>query len=140
MVHWGIYSVSNKTAYISMAGISTVIRQFLLPNPFDKMTKSFIVYIGKIPLTLTPDILNWIAEPFLYVITFALVGCYYSKGFDSPVKGSFLYLLLYAIHVGLLSIIAYFNFSILAILFVLAGYVAFHIGYNLLKNRISGGI
>lgn len=126
----------GRKAYISMAGISTIIREFCLPNPFEKMTDKFVIN----NIEFTPTILNWIAEPIIYVITFALVGLYYTKGFDSPVKGSFLYLIFYIIHFGLLWVMACFNFSIVAVILVLLGYAFLHIAFIILKNKLSGGI
>ena len=70
-----------------MAFISTLIRQFFLPNPF-------MCYENA-------EIINLIAEAFLHPIVFFLVGRIYERG-SAPAVGSFLYLVIYSALVGIL--------------------------------------
>ena len=80
--------------YKLIVAISILIRQFYLPNPFEALGDGLIVNIGETPMAFPPEILNWIAEPFMHVVTFAVVGLYYDRG-SAPALGSFLYLLFY---------------------------------------------
>lgn len=53
--------------------------------------------IGEAPILISPWVLNWAAEPFMYIITFWIVGLYYDRG-STPILGSFLYLLIYSVN------------------------------------------
>lgn len=77
--------------------ISVLVRQFVLPNPFEPLGEGLA--IGQV--LLSPILLNWIAEPILHIVTFAEVGVIYHKG-EMPGLGSFLYLIFYAMNVGVL--------------------------------------
>ncbi len=123
--------------YRLIAFISIIIRQFVLPNPFEPLGESFAITINDISIILTPDILNWITEPILHAITFAIVGLYYKRGRNNPSLGSFLYLVFYAIHVGLIYIISYFNFSCIPIIIVLVSYFALHIVIKFFKYKLA---
>lgn len=123
--------------YGIIALISALVRQFVLPNPFEPLGERFTLTVSSVAITLTPDIANWIAEPILHAVTFAIVGIYYSKGENEPALGSFLYLLFYAVHVGLIHIVSSFGFDWVAIIIVLVLYVALHIGINVLKNKLA---
>ncbi len=93
--------------------------------------------IGEAPLLLTPEILNWIADPIIAAITFGVVGLYYIKG-SEPALGSILYMFFYAVHIGLL----YLMLSVYPIiwLMVLIGiiYIGLHIGMVYLNVKGSG--
>ena len=77
--------------------LSVLVRMFLLPNPFECFGAQAELY-------------NWIAEPILHVIAYSLVGLVYCKG-SFPAYGSFLYLITYAILVGILWIFGIFSFA-----------------------------
>lgn len=77
--------------------LSVFVRMFLLPNPFECFGTQAELY-------------NWIAEPILHVIAYSLVGLVYCKG-SFPAYGSFLYLITYAILVGILWIFGIFSFA-----------------------------
>lgn len=94
--------------YNIIAFISVIIRQFFLPNPFEPRTDAII--------------LNWIAEPLLYVITYLIVGIFYDEG-SEPALGSFLYLVFYAIHVVLLMLIGFFQWTKIAIIIIVVLYL-----------------
>lgn len=63
--------------YKLIAVISIFIRQFCISNPFEVLGDGLVVKIGEAPMALPPEILNWIAEPFMHTVTFAVVGLYY---------------------------------------------------------------
>ena len=89
--------------------------------------------IGEALLLLTPEILNWITDPIIAAITFGVVGLYYIKG-SKPTLGSILYMVFYAVHIGLL----YLMLSVYPIvwLMVLIGiiYIGLHIGMVYLNS------
>lgn len=123
--------------YSIIAAISILVRQFMLPNPFDPLGETFSITINDVVIPLHPLVLNFIAEPVLYVVTFLIVRIYYHKGYHNPALGSFLYLLFYAIHIGMIYIVSSFGFSWVAIVIVVISYMALHIVINILKNRLT---
>lgn len=123
--------------YSIIATISVLVRQFLLPNPFDPLGETFSVTITDIVIPLHPLVLNWLAKPVLHAVTFAIVGIYYHKGHNNPALGSFLYLLFYAIHVGMIYIVSSFGFAWIALIIVLVLYTCAHIGVNVLRNKFA---
>lgn len=125
--------------YHIIAALSAFIRTFLLPNPFEVLGETFSVTIFGATFTMIPLFMNIIAAPILHIITYVVVGLYYSRGSD-PAKGSFLYLLFYCIHTGLLYLMGLFGFASWAIALILVVYIAAHIGYSSLKNRSSCGV
>ena len=66
--------------YKLMAAISVLIRQFCIPNPFEALGDGGGVNIGEKSIVISPGVLNWVAEPFMHVVTFAVVGLYYDRG------------------------------------------------------------
>ena len=112
--------------YSALATIFWLVRQFVIPNPFEALGDGITIMIGEAPLLLTPEILNWIADPIIAAITFGVVGLYYIKG-SEPALGSILYMVFYAVHIGLL----YLMLSVYPIvwLMVLIGlaYIGLHI-------------
>lgn len=119
--------------YKIIAIISTIVRQLCISNPFEALGDGLIITIGGAPLLLTPDVLNWIAEPFVHGITFFVVGLYYDKG-GVPTLGSFLYLLFYCIHIFLLWIMSVVKFNTWIVITIFLIYVGGHIGLKPLKN------
>lgn len=119
--------------YSALATIFWLVRQFAIPNPFEALGDGITIMIGEAPLLLTPEILNWIADPILAAITFGVVGLYYIKG-SEPALGSILYMVFYAVHIGLL----YLMLSVYPIvwLMVLIGvvYIGLHIGMIVLNR------
>ena len=122
--------------YRIIAVISILIRQFLLPNPFEALGENFVISINNMDIPLTPDIANWVTEPILHTITFAVVGIYYKKGHSDPALGSVLYLVFYAVHVGLIYIICCFDFSLIAVIIIFILYSVLHIAIITLKNKL----
>lgn len=93
--------------YRIIAGLSILFRFFLLPNPFLTFENSALI--------------NIVAEPILYCITFATVGIFYSRG-SFPSGGSILYLMFYIIHVGLLFLWSFLGASIIIGIIMLTVY------------------
>ena len=60
--------------YALMTLVSTLVRQFMLPNPFECFGDRAMV-------------INLIAEPIIHVIAYGMVGLVYHKG-DFPALGS----------------------------------------------------
>lgn len=125
--------------YGIIATLSWIIRVLVLPNPFEVLGESFTINLFGLSFATTPFIFNFfIMSVILYLITYPIVGLYYTKG-SNGAWGSFLYLMFYCIHTGLLFIMSWFNFSIPAIVIVLIGYAMLHVGYNCLKNKFRYG-
>ena len=64
--------------YKFIAAVSVLLRQFVLPNPFERLGESFDVALFDITFQMTPDILNWIVEPGLHLLAFGVTGIYYA--------------------------------------------------------------
>lgn len=86
-----------KKMYGLVAIISTIVRQFYLPNPFECFGDIGLAY-------------NWIASLAIHPIAFALVGLFYKRG-SAPAVGSFLYLIMYATITGILVVMSIFEFT-----------------------------
>lgn len=82
--------------------------------------------IGEAPVLLTPEILNWIADPIIATLTFLIVGLYYISG-TAPALGSILYMLFYAIHIGLLYLLLSIYPTIWLMILIALLYLAIHI-------------
>lgn len=106
--------------YGLMASISLLVRQFLLPNPFECFGDMAILY-------------NWLAGLALTPIAYALVGLIYRRG-EAPALGSFLFLLTYAGLTGILWVLGQFSFAWWAIV----GAIVVIIGGMLLFSKIRG--
>lgn len=120
--------------------ISVIIRYFYLSNPFEPLRDKFLIEIMGIPMSIAPEILNHCAGVILPVITFAIVGFYYHKGVDNPVKGCVLYLIFYCIHNKLLELMSICEFNLMAVIIILSLYISSHIGFNKLKDKFVCGI
>lgn len=83
--------------YKIIATISLIIRQLVLPNPFE----CFGFFEG--------IIINLIAEPIIHIVAFVLVGLFYMKG-SAPAWGSFLYLVTYSAITLVLYVMSIFKF------------------------------
>lgn len=103
--------------------ISVIVRQFVLPNPFECFGDMAILY-------------NWIAEPILHIVAYTLVGLVYCKG-SFPAWGSFLYLITYSALVGILWVLGIFSFAWWWILVITVVTFAIIIGATYLINKWS---
>lgn len=112
---------------ISIYGIITIIsllvRQFVLPNPFECFGD-------------TANLINWIAEPIIHMVAYGIVGCYYIRG-SAPSWGSLFYLLIYALIVGLLWVLGIFSFAWWWILIIVVAIAALICGGIWLKERFG---
>lgn len=119
--------------YKFIAAISILIRQFCIPNPFDALGDGLIVNIEETSILLPPGVLNWVAEPIMHMVTFAIVGLYYDRG-SAPALGSFLYLLFYCVHTFLLWLMSLAGFSTWAVVVIVVLYIACHMGLTKLRS------
>lgn len=106
--------------YRLMVAVSVLVRQFLLPNPFECFGSMAIFY-------------NWIAELVLAPLSFTLVGLVYRRG-EAPALGSFLYLMTYILLTGILWVLGQFSFAWWAIV----GMITIIMGAMILFSKIRG--
>lgn len=102
--------------YCIITAASVIIRQFFLPNPFECFGES-------------AALINWIAEPIMQVLAYAIVGLFYVKG-SAPALGSLAYLVTYAATVGFLWLCGLFSFAwwwvalmVIALILVIGGFI-----------------
>lgn len=118
--------------YRLMMAISTIVRQFYLSNPFDALGEGLAIFLGESPLLLSPNLLNWFAEPIMHLITYIIVGLYYERA-SCPALGSFLYLLFYCIHTWIIWLMSLAGFDTWAVVLIIVTYVGCHIGLTKLR-------
>ena len=116
--------------------ISTLVRTFVLPNPFEQLPEPFNITVMTTQIAIPADLLNWIVEVPLHLITFAIVGLYYEKG-SNPAIGSLLYMLFYCIHTAMLYIMACFQFVPIAVVMTLIVYISAQIAVVTVKSKIN---
>ena len=126
--------------YRIVATVSILIRQFIVPNPFEPLGVDFEILLFGVNFQLTPEIINWMAEPILHLFAFIVAGLYYKKCKHHPAIGSFLYLLFYIIHTFLLWIMACANFAVWAIVLLLIVYIASHIAFKCFLTKYERGL
>ena len=124
--------------YSLIAALSAFIRTFYLPNPFEVFGDIEIPFMGT-AIAIPPIVLNFLAAPILHVITYGVVGLYYTRHKNSPAFGSFLYLVFFCVHVGLLYLMAQLGFAVWAVALILAGYGFCHIGINTVRQKLEFG-
>lgn len=113
-----------KKLYALMTIISTLVRQFALPNPFECFGDSAIV-------------INWIAEPIMHFVALGLVGLVYRKG-ECPPLGSLLYLVAYAAITGILALMGLFSFAWWWVAIIVAAMVGIGLLLAKLGRWLSG--
>ena len=69
------------TGYLGVSLISYIVRNLLLPNPFECFGANGEIY-------------NILAEPIIHAVAFWITGMFYEKN-SFPALGSFLYLIFY---------------------------------------------
>ena len=121
--------------YKIIAAISMLIRQFWLPNPFEALGDGLQVEIWNTLVVLPPFLLNWLAEPMMWGVTYGVVGMYYQKG-SNPALGSFLYLVFICIHTGIVHLMALADFNKWIVTLILVLYAGCHAGINALSERL----
>ena len=114
--------MKKLSLYVIITIISVIVRQFFLPNPFE--------CFGDIAL-----LINWIAEPIIQVVAYRVVGMFYDKG-SAPVIGSLLYMITYALIIGLLWMLGIFSFALWWVLIIVVATAALICGGIWLKERL----
>ncbi len=119
--------------------ISMLIRQFFLPNPFlilPDFTLTILNVNSVIPSSGFAPILNVLASIILVPVSYYVAGIYYEPR-SAPAWGSFLFLLFYSVHTGLLHLMLLFGFTIWSIVFILLTYICIHIFFNILYAKLA---
>lgn len=101
--------MKKYSLYPLVTVISIIIRQFVLPNPFDCFGDKALF-------------INHIAEPVIIVVAYFLVGFVYKKG-SAPAIGSLLFLVTYATIVVILWVLGLFRFAWWWILVLVVAFV-----------------
>lgn len=129
--------------YAVVSIISLYIRTFLLPNPFMPMLQGLTIdYMGitiPIPIEFSELVVMGFFESLIFSVTYSVVGFYYNKGFDHPAYGSFLYLVFYVFHLGLIYFMSYFFFALWSIIAAVLAFFGIHIGINAIRSKLSYG-
>ena len=120
--------------YTTLAALFWFMRQFVFPNPFEVLGEGIAITIRNDVLILSPELLNWFADPIIYVITFGVVGLYYIRG-SAPALGSILYMIFYTIHICLIYWVLSFYPTIWVMILIIIVYVVLHV--SALIYRIS---
>lgn len=107
----------------------------MIPNPFEALGAGLTITISGVPVLFPPFLLNLLAEPIMYMITYVVVGMYYDRG-SEPALGSILYLLFYCVHTFVLWLMSLADFSILAVGSLIFVYIGGHIFINRLRYSI----
>lgn len=92
-----------------------------MPNPFETLDNG--------------NLINYIIEPFIHIVTFGVVGIYYKSG-RNPTLGSILYTAFYFIHIGILLLFGVFEWNKIAVIIILILYITCHMLINKLKTII----
>ena len=110
--------------YLLMTVISTLVRQFALPNPFECFGDRAVI-------------INWIAEPIIHAVAYGIVGLFYIRG-SAPTLGSIAYLFVYAAIVGILWWCGLFSFAWWWIAILVVAFIALIAGIMYIKDKIEG--
>ena len=109
--------------YKIIAIISLLVRQFLLPNPFECFGDTALL-------------INIVVEPILHLATWLLVSTVYSRG-SCPPLGAFLYLVFYSAIIGILWVMGIFSFAWWWVLIILLAMLGIYIGLKVLADKLS---
>ena len=123
--------INYKFFYI----FSFLVRNFIIPNPFDSL-QGQTIEINGVELPVIPEIINIFIEPILGGITYFVVGFYYSRSSGKSIIGSVSYLLFYCIHTAIIFVIFQLNRSALLIILVITSYVFLHILIAIITSKI----
>ena len=104
--------------------VSTFIRQFLLPNPFECFGDNAIV-------------INWIVGLLLHPLAYWLVGWIYQRG-AFPTLGSLLYLIAYASLTGILALMGIFSFAWWWVLIIVAAMIGISVLFAKIGRWLRG--
>ena len=120
--------------YLMMAGLSAIIRQFFIDNPYESLP--FLTPETELWL---PEVLNWATEGIFHLITFTMVGIFY-RSRSCPPLGSLLYLLFYWANTGVLTLMCKVSFSVVPVVLIIIAYIGVILGLIVLKNWIADKI
>ncbi len=128
--------------YYIVSTLCSLIRFFLLPNPFDPLFSDLhIEYFGLL-IHIPPEcsiFLKVMIEPFIWKIAYTNVGLYYNKQMDSPIYGSILYLIFYSMITFLLYFMSLFGFANWSIIVSAVTYVGIQVLANGVRSRLTVG-
>lgn len=122
--------------YSFLATLFWIIRQFAIPNPFEVLGEGLTVTIGEVPMLLSPELLNWVADPIIAAFTYGIVGLHYISRSD-PEWGSVLYMVFYAVHMGLIYWVCSIYPAIWLMVLIGVIYIGLHIAAVILKNNLD---
>jgi hypothetical protein len=132
---------NDMKIYYSISELSVWIRTFLLPNPFEVWGVAKTLSIGEFQIPVPTLAINIICGQFiLYPAAFLVTKKYYTKGVDSPVKGSVIFLLFYCIFTGLVYLMSMAKFAKWAIISIIMAYIVLHCLVHFLVNKIKGQV
>ena len=118
--------------------ISYWIRTFYLPNPFASLGDNIMVPIGMFDFPIPTNAINmFFGSAVLVPITFCIVGRFYHKGEDSPIKGSLLFLLFYTIHNGLVYLASLADFAWWANIGIMLSYLVVLLAFEKLMYKVQ---
>ncbi len=109
--------------YAIVSIVSIIVRQFVLPNPFECFGEKAAA-------------INIIAEIIIQPIVYLLVGLVYRAG-SNPALGSLMFLITYISIVGILWVLGIFSFAWWWILILVVTLVALVIGIRYLSSMIQ---
>ena len=129
--------------YAVISIISLYIRTFLLPNPFTPMLQGLTIdYMGMsipIPTAFSELVVMGLFESLIFSVTYSFVGFYYNKGIDHPAYGSFLYLIFYIFHLGLIYFMSCFFFAWWSVIAAVLVFFGIHVVINAIRSKLSYG-
>ncbi len=117
--------------YCIIPFISIIVRQFLLPNPFEPLGD-----VSVHGAVWTPETFNLVAGFVLPSIAFLTTRIYYDGG--EHAVGSLLFLFFYCMYVGMLHLMSLAHFAWWAVALIIVGYIGLHFAYNRWSDGIRG--
>lgn len=120
--------------YTFIAGISVIIRQFFIDNPYESL-----LFLTPGTELWLPEVLNWATEGVFHLITFAMVRIFY-RSRSCPPLGSLLYLFFYWANTGVLTLMCKVSFSVVTVILIIIAYIGVIVGFIVLKNWIADKI
>lgn len=120
--------------YEVFAIISAIVRNFLIPNPFDSL-RGQTIEISGIEIPIIPEVINFLIEPLLGKFTFFVVGFYYNRVERKALFGSILFLFFYCFHTFNIFIVAHLNFSALSTTLVIIFSILLYILIGIITSK-----
>ncbi len=103
--------------------LSFLIRQFVLPNPFESFAGQEITLWGT-KIIIEPIAANWISGIILFPISYFVAGLFYKREMEMPALGSFLYFAFYCLHTFIIYVFCKLSFSTVPCTIILLVYIA----------------